>query len=802
MDPDPPVRHIPQKRVAEADTSNPAPKVRLVRATEGEAQELIEQLREANHSLKQQIYESHLKSVEVVAVWETEYNNISNQLNLAQLSLEEWDLQAQQEDSPEDVAMLKAELDRLRFDLERIDILEAENEELEDEKERLCAENKKLQTDSPLISELQERLEVQQTLFGNNREEIQAANAKISSLQSSNADLRLQMEALQGKNNYFAQEGRKLEASLESLQMTMAADIEKQRPNPNRWLAKSYSFLQWESKPLQDNPKVSLFLSSRHVAIIGHVQVMEFVSAEVERRSADNRKLVSEYERQRTILQWTTELFNDVKKDLIQSNNVGNSLREKLMQTNQRYEALRSEHSKSASHSSSSGGTANGGPSPASNQPPAAPEPGAGRPPISSPSPGQSTPSDSQTPPPRPPPATPQPAGVSNQPPAAHKPGADRPPISPGQPAPLDSPTTPPRPSATTPQPAGGGGTSTPSFSPGSFPSDSQGQRKTGPVNSISKTQTLNRVREIATKKLGIKADNDFDNLTLATEEDEMGCADGTVMPDPKAEKLSFYRGPVQGHWNNAVGELVVLEFFKKYPDTDVLPETVRQHWQARLRAIKGELNRHDKSKASPEYAEKVEAVKRRGNDRAHLFARRHNAALHHLMPEATLKDMAVVFKRTSAKCMSSDEEAGPRSKVKHKGRGTAKTIVEGKDWRASGLISIYKWADLQAKRLGFNSSGRIGRGNEPHKRIRHSAAKRPVSKAKAIAGLPLNYYNPLYLNSLTPAARDGLKLQPEIPLPTYVLHWPENSVLEPFTDDDDEYWHPPPKQSTSASTN
>ncbi|KAJ7176428.1 hypothetical protein C8R43DRAFT_943207 [Mycena crocata] len=305
MDPDPPVRHIPQKRVAEADTSNPAPKVRLVRATEGEAQELIEQLREANHSLKQQIYESHLKSVEVVAVWETEYNNISNQLNLAQLS-------------PEDVAMLKAELDRLRFDLERIDILEAENEELEDEKERLCAENKKLQTDSPLISELQERLEVQQTLFGNNREEIQAANAKISSLQSSNADLRLQMEALQGKNNYFAQEGRKLEASLESLQMTvavlvfpMAADIENSVQTQIDGLRKA---------------------------------VMEFVSAEVERRSADNRKLVSEYERQRTILQWTTELFNDVKKDLIQSNNVGNSLREKLMQTNQRYEALHSKH--------------------------------------------------------------------------------------------------------------------------------------------------------------------------------------------------------------------------------------------------------------------------------------------------------------------------------------------------------------------------------------------------------------------------------------------------------------------------
>ncbi|KAJ7136511.1 hypothetical protein C8R43DRAFT_955745 [Mycena crocata] len=163
---------IPQKRAAQ----EPANKVRVVLATEGQAKGLIDRLNDKNHTLREELTKLQNSSVEMAAVCinqsekqcddleedlalaesmlsecQSRLQNANCQVARSQQELDECELKAQQGHSA-DIAELQAQLGR-------INKLIADNDELKAEKERLASEKA---TQASEISQLKEAAELLQ----------------------------------------------------------------------------------------------------------------------------------------------------------------------------------------------------------------------------------------------------------------------------------------------------------------------------------------------------------------------------------------------------------------------------------------------------------------------------------------------------------------------------------------------------------------------------------------------------------------------------------------------------------------
>ena len=91
------------------------------------------------------------------------------------------------------------------------------------------------------------------------------------------------------------------------------------------------------------------------------------------------------------------------------------------------------------------------------------------------------------------------------------------------------------------------------------------------------------------------------------------------------------------------------------------------------------------------------------------------------------------------------------------------KIFVRERTWRNPRIKAINRKLDeFKPKRTGL---GRLLPGNPGRPRERREGGQH-VSKDIGLRGLPENYYDPIWLNSLSPIMRKGLGVKPSKPLP------------------------------------
>jgi len=97
---------------------------------------------------------------------------------------------------------------------------------------------------------------------------------------------------------------------------------------------------------------------------------------------------------------------------------------------------------------------------------------------------------------------------------------------------------------------------------------------------------------------------------------------------------------------------------------------------------------------------------------------------------------------------------------------GSIKVIVRERVWRNAKIKSIMKLLDeFKPKHTG---AGRLLLGNPGRPRERREG-ERYATQDNVLSGLPENYYDPLYIHSLSPVRKQWLNPKPvkDLPLPT-----------------------------------
>jgi hypothetical protein len=103
---------------------------------------------------------------------------------------------------------------------------------------------------------------------------------------------------------------------------------------------------------------------------------------------------------------------------------------------------------------------------------------------------------------------------------------------------------------------------------------------------------------------------------------------------------------------------------------------------------------------------------------------------------------------------MSGDETDHRQGQVRH--------VVLRLPWRSPALKSLMKTLDLVHISSRFSTTGRAKRGAFPHRRIPSS---RVEHDSTPVPGLPRNFYDPIWLKSLSKLERRALQVKDEVDL-------------------------------------
>lgn len=107
------------------------------------------------------------------------------------------------------------------------------------------------------------------------------------------------------------------------------------------------------------------------------------------------------------------------------------------------------------------------------------------------------------------------------------------------------------------------------------------------------------------------------------------------------------------------------------------------------------------------------------------------------------------------AEAMSGDESDHAGGRVRY--------VVRAPNWRNPAISSWMTTFDNLHLSTRFNGDGRATPGKFPRLRIR--STKRGVAKCAEVPGLPKNFYDEKWLNSLHEEDRNDLEMQPALDL-------------------------------------
>ncbi|KAJ7165161.1 hypothetical protein C8R46DRAFT_1035765 [Mycena filopes] len=210
------------------------------------------------------------------------------------------------------------------------------------------------------------------------------------------------------------------------------------------------------------------------------------------------------------------------------------------------------------------------------------------------------------------------------------------------------------------------------------------------------------------------------------------------------------------GEWNQALAELFLERFKLDHPELAILRnETyICSYFHQRLRTLREALVRCNRELAGEKVREKTASMGRRRERRRTVYDKRMTWTLNNQESYPILLLFRMV-KLLGTDGMSSESSA------ESGGDGKRWTVVN-KNWRHPDVVRLLNWIDLQW-RQGERSAVPF------HCRLRRPHGK-SVSLRLPIAGLPVNFYHPVWYNTLSPDKKRRLRAADVKALPVHLL--------------------------------
>ncbi|KAK0473632.1 hypothetical protein IW261DRAFT_1423542 [Armillaria novae-zelandiae] len=218
--------------------------------------------------------------------------------------------------------------------------------------------------------------------------------------------------------------------------------------------------------------------------------------------------------------------------------------------------------------------------------------------------------------------------------------------------------------------------------------------------------------------------------------------------------------------WNFTLKDLFVAGFIsiqkKKHPEWVGETQFIGEHFMQRLSTLRQSLGRY------------LNGTLEHSNM---LYEYRLQFCMNNNRQEAFLV-LFHILETCSAVYMSSDE-SGDESVLQQYGlQGKHVMLVRRKEWRSSEVLQLLKWLDCNQATVSRTASGCSRAGAAARIRLQLSDRHAPKSSRPPLAGLPINFYNTTWLQTLTPSQRQDLHPVDAIGLPMYVFTWRETSQL------------------------
>ncbi|KAJ7175609.1 hypothetical protein C8R46DRAFT_1214079 [Mycena filopes] len=301
----------------------------------------------------------------------------------------------------------------------------------------------------------------------------------------------------------------------------------------------------------------------------------------------------------------------------------------------------------------------------------------------------------------------------------------------------------------------------------------------------LDEARTQKAIRSLMQTLLGIRNDRGIGEAILKNghcatlaEATEFAIAD-----DPTQPTLTPFRpcwDDIKGSWNLALEDLFLAQFKTDYPEYSSDESYIRNHFRQRLETLRAAFFVQLRESNQPDLRDEAGSNRRRRERRRTLFRRRKgwtkdNAqSIKQSNGEETISLLCEMVELLGTDGMSSDESGSDSTK---------RCNVLHKNWRNPDVVRLLKWIDLH--KPNHNVYG-DRTGNPPHRRLRLPHGKAPESLRRAIANLPINFYNPIWYEGLSAGQKIRLGATVAQPLPLYILTWPRTGLASDPDDLDD----------------
>ncbi|KAJ7148289.1 hypothetical protein C8R46DRAFT_1044838 [Mycena filopes] len=215
------------------------------------------------------------------------------------------------------------------------------------------------------------------------------------------------------------------------------------------------------------------------------------------------------------------------------------------------------------------------------------------------------------------------------------------------------------------------------------------------------------------------------------------------------------------GQWNQDLGELFLERFQHDHPTLAGNETQILAHFHQRLRTLREALGLYGRRLVGADPKLQIAGQKRRSERRRAIYGRRKKWTINNgQLIRASDGSYPVLLLYQMVKLLNTDGMSSEQS------TDNGWTVVE-KNWRHPDVVRLLRWIDLKRSSDG----GEQTLGLPYHHRLRLPYGQAAVSLRIPIAGLPINFYHPVWYNGLTSAVQRRLRATEATPLPLHIMH-------------------------------
>ncbi|RDB16154.1 hypothetical protein Hypma_003344 [Hypsizygus marmoreus] len=220
--------------------------------------------------------------------------------------------------------------------------------------------------------------------------------------------------------------------------------------------------------------------------------------------------------------------------------------------------------------------------------------------------------------------------------------------------------------------------------------------------------------------------------------------------------KVDISTPDIASGWNKRAS-ILFGDYFRLQPGYESADEiVVRSHFMTHLQTLRKQWvkSRLELDSTGQQALSDQNVMKARGTHRRNLLDRRQKVCVA-LMADPSIQRLIPLISSLKSEVMSGDESD-------HR-NGERKYVIRRLAWRNPELDHFFMILDALHLSMRFGSDGRAKRGKFPHPRIRD--VPRPAAEVDAVPALPINFYNPKWLDTLDPLSKRLLDAQDPVSL-------------------------------------